>query len=429
MIETRSDLRSAALALVALTVFTLGGGWLGLSYLGVISTDVKVAATLPTLGDSLGPNSKVRYHGIIVGRVLTVSEARDGYRANLLIKASHAEQIPPDATARILPSTLFGSEYVELVAERDATDDHLASGDVLVADTSREAVRLMDSFDTAERLISAVDVEQIDRAVSTMGAALDGHGDDLAAFLHRSDRYVTTLNGDADLAYENLGLAADALDVVADVEPDLVASLEHARTPARTLVEKDAVVGEVLGSSVVLSGHVRELLDLHGDDLVTLNDRTAPLSAMLAKHRDAARLVMQRAPKVLHNGANGVDENAIQMEGMIGLDPMDPYTADDCHRYGTWTGSNCGNDVPTSSSGGGGQQSDADLAALAEQVEGLVDELREVPGAPAPEPSASDPSSPSPADPNLIDGLVDGVVDGVSGLLEELGRTLTGGGR
>jgi hypothetical protein len=30
------------------------------------------------------------------------------------------------------------------------------------------------------------------------------------------------------------------------------------------------------------------------------------------------------------------------MEGMVGVDPYDPYTSADCPRYGTFAGSNCG---------------------------------------------------------------------------------------
>ncbi len=85
----------------------------------------------------LGPGAKVRYHGIIVGRVLRLSEHGTGYRLYLLVDDEHSRSIPSTATARILPSTVFGSEYVELLADKDAAaDDHLVAGTVIAADRS-----------------------------------------------------------------------------------------------------------------------------------------------------------------------------------------------------------------------------------------------------------------------------------------------------
>src|SRR5690242_12448002 len=127
-------LRKVAVAVAGLLVFGGAAAYLGLSYLGVVSRDVRVEATLPDLGDALGPGAKVRYHGIIVGRVVSVDRGSDGYRAEILVQKQHAETIPAGATARVLPSTLFGSEYVELLGRGVSAGRHLESGDRVKAD-------------------------------------------------------------------------------------------------------------------------------------------------------------------------------------------------------------------------------------------------------------------------------------------------------
>ncbi len=52
----------------------------------------------------------------------------------------------------------------------------------------------MKSFDEAERLISAVDAEDINRITGKLAPALDGHGDDIKKFLERADSVVTDVN-------------------------------------------------------------------------------------------------------------------------------------------------------------------------------------------------------------------------------------------
>ena len=85
----------------------------GLSYLGKVGGGVRLTAFLPTSGDSLGPASNVKYHGLVVGRVITVSGNAKQSKAEVVLKPEQAERIPANVTARVLPSTIFGSEYVE----------------------------------------------------------------------------------------------------------------------------------------------------------------------------------------------------------------------------------------------------------------------------------------------------------------------------
>jgi phospholipid/cholesterol/gamma-HCH transport system substrate-binding protein len=335
--------RKVAVAVAAVLVVGGIGAVLGLSYLGVVSRDVRVEAHLPDLGDTLGRGAKVRYHGIIVGYVVDLDRRSDGYSVELLVNSEHAESIPASATVRVLPSTLFGSEFVELLGEGAASPDlALASGDVLEADSTEGSLRLMESFDTAERLIKSVDVEQLTAATSRLAEALDGHGEDVGEFIERADAYVTTLDDDSELFFGTLSASASALDTLADIEPDLVSAAEHARTTAGTVVAKRQEIRRLMVSGTDLADSGTDVLDDHGDTLVDLVLTSAVPMDTFAAHDADLRLILARVPNVLHNGATSIDEASIQMEGMVGVDPYDPYTSADCPRYGTFAGSNCG---------------------------------------------------------------------------------------
>ncbi|AXT83988.1 hypothetical protein C6I20_01465 [Aeromicrobium sp. A1-2] len=425
MSQDPTPAQRALLAVVALTLLVGAGGWLGLSYFGIVSKDVKVSVAIDELGDSLGPGAKVRFHGIIVGRVLRVGEHGDGYRVDLLVDAGHATSIPSGATARILPNTIFGSEYVELLGHHRTEATHVRSGDVLQADRSIDTLRLMDTFDDARRLITSVDVERINRVLNTVAPPIEGHGDDIADFIRRTDSYVTTLNADSGVFFETLRLGTDAADVLADAEPDLVSALASFRTTAGTIVEMDPALGRMLLATRDLADESYTLVDGHGDAVVTLSRTLAPLTATAARHHDDIRQILHDVPTVLHNGANAIDDNAIQMEGTVGVDPMSPYNAGDCPRYGTMTGSNCGNPIPGATSPS--TANDPDLADVAGRVEDLLAQLNQQPDADL----DTDGVSPLTRAPNYTASPVDGagLVGDLFELLQDLGGSLTGSSR
>ncbi len=329
------------------------GLWLTLSYFGVLTSDTKVAVQVDQLGDAIGPGAKVRYHGIIVGRVLRMSEHGTGYRVHLLVDAEHSRSIPSTATARILPSTVFGSEYVELLAEKDAAaGNHLLGGTVIAADRSEATLRLMTSFDEAERLISAVDAEDINRITGKLAPALDGHGEDIKDFLERADRVVTDINDDLPTTWETLKLSVAALGTIADIEPDLTSAMGHARVTTDTIVDQDDQIGKVIDGSAKVVDDADKLLSGVREVLVPFVARLERLTAVAADNAPAVQQIIDRFARTANNGAAGVDDNAIQMIGTIGLDLPHAYTAADCARYGpTLIALNCGDPVPAAARG------------------------------------------------------------------------------
>ena len=203
--HTRTDprrlrLRLAAIGLCGFLALGLVFGVLGLQALGVLSKDVRITVQLPTVGDTLGINSDVKFNGLRVGRVVEVDPA--GPTATALVAPEHADLIPAGVSARVLPGTLFGNEYVDLVpvaattapgtapASSVTTGGHLSEGDVVPADTSTATLRLMDTFSATQRLLAAVDPAQWDVALSQLSDALDGRGTRLADLIDDGDAFL-----------------------------------------------------------------------------------------------------------------------------------------------------------------------------------------------------------------------------------------------
>jgi phospholipid/cholesterol/gamma-HCH transport system substrate-binding protein len=341
------ELRLAGLAIALATIFGAFSLWLGASYVGLIGGDVKATARVVTLGDSLGVNSSVKFRGLKVGRVVTVDNVRDSgglYRAHIVIDDEHAGMIPSTVVARVLPGTLFGAEYVELrqpVAVPASTGTPVRDGEVIAADTSDETVRLMDTFSSLYRVIDEIDPVTLDKAVTQLAAALDGRGDDLNGDVRRITSLVRDYADAEPTFYRDLDHLTSNLDTMADVEPELAATLRNSLPVAETISDEAKRIKRLTKSTTTLSNHIDTFLTANTGTLATLLNNTAPVYRAFASHQDEFNAMLHLAPPVLGNGAASIKDGAVQMEAKFSLGMHPPYTAADCPKYGRLVGSNC----------------------------------------------------------------------------------------
>lgn len=326
-------------------------GVLGLQTLGVLSRGVRVTVHLPTAGDTLGINSDVKYAGLRIGRVVSVDPGvgAGGPSAVVLVEPREADEIPAAVRARVLPGTLFGNEYVDLVAGPgtgtvSATGAHLESGDVVPADRSVRTVRLMATFAATQRLLAAVDPAQWDAALSQLAGALDGRGDDIARFMSDAERLLGRWTTLQPQAIRDLHLLARNADTLTDVEPLLVRAMRSSRPLARALVAHSSdTTSLLLGASRLLDGRagLSTFLRVHGPQVATLLDASAATLAVFAARHVAFETLLAKVPALLRNGARAIRGGHIQMQGVLAPELLDPYDASDCPRYGDLAGPNC----------------------------------------------------------------------------------------
>ena len=113
-----------------------------------VFTDV-VDVTLETnrIGSQLQEASDVKIRGLIVGEVRTITPHGDGVTLGLALKPDMVGLIPAKVSARLLPKTLFGERYVDLVPPAGASGRSLRAGDVIPQDRTTVAIELEKVFE------------------------------------------------------------------------------------------------------------------------------------------------------------------------------------------------------------------------------------------------------------------------------------------
>src|SRR5690349_16466291 len=86
------------------------------AFQGRFSRSVGVVLLTDRVGSQLQVGSDVKLRGLVVGRVSSVSVTARGARLGLALAPEQVGLVPAGVSARLLPKTLFGERFVDLVS-------------------------------------------------------------------------------------------------------------------------------------------------------------------------------------------------------------------------------------------------------------------------------------------------------------------------
>lgn len=111
--QTQADL--AVQGVVFLIAAVLACGFLALKLQGSFDDTIPVTARLATAGGSLRAGVDVKMRGMVVGKVAAVDGDASHVDLELQIDNDEVGHIPSNVRARVLPASVFGTSYVDLV--------------------------------------------------------------------------------------------------------------------------------------------------------------------------------------------------------------------------------------------------------------------------------------------------------------------------
>ncbi|MFF4250776.1 MCE family protein [Streptomyces sp. NPDC001663] len=245
---------------------------------------VRIKLEADSLGNQLDPRADVKLRGLLVGEVRSVHA--DGTKATLdiALKPQYVADIPSDVRARLLPKTLFGEKYVDLVAPAHTSARSIRAGDVITQDRTRVGIEVQQLMNDLLPLLRTVQPGKLNATLSAFATALEGRGDRIGDNLTRVEAYLHRLNPHLPSLTEDFARLADVAEVYGDAAPDLMDILRNTVTTSRTLVEERDRLASALTTTATVADTADDFLDANGDRLITLGRVSRPTLELFARY-------------------------------------------------------------------------------------------------------------------------------------------------
>jgi len=335
--------------LALLTVAALATATLLVKSTGRLDPYVRVVADLVNVGDGLPQRSDVKYHGVLVGMVDSVTPAADGDPnfVHIDLKPEYAHSIPAGVTARVVPSNVFAVSSVQLVDQGDGPA--IRAGAHIPEDTELPTVLFQTTISKLRDMLAATGRGREDKTVgilAAVNAATEGKRTELLASGAQLNRLIDQL--DSIVATEPDGTTVSALiDATRGLQataPELVDALHQAVEPMQTLVEQSAQLDALISGGVHTTGTTHTALNNHADRLVKITGEMTPVVGVLAQtshHFVPAFVKLNTVADKFFEHVWMPDRDVGNMRINLSFTPTYTYTRADCPQYGELKGPSC----------------------------------------------------------------------------------------
>lgn len=320
---------------------------------GVFAGDPHVTADVPAEAGLISGHVTVQYDGVPVGEVASIDAGTTRSLVDLRIDADAIDRIPAGVLVRVMPRTLFGDVFLQLVRDPDgqaARDDgrtagsstgNLRDGDRLRTDTSPDAVQLYDVYKEAVGLMDRLEPAKMQTALTAVADAMRGQGDELGRSIDRfagaADRLVPVATDVLDHAPEMAAVAESARDATGDV-----LGMWRDTTALSQLVSgRPEGFADLMAEAGATTATVDAIAGEQSERLAGVIERSGPVLATTARGRAGLAATFDRLREFSAQGARVFQKGRFDITAVPGFAEPEPYTAAECPRYGGLAGSTC----------------------------------------------------------------------------------------
>ena len=311
---------------------------------GRFSSTSQVTALMSDIGGGVRPGSDVKMRGVVVGQVSAIDGSPGHLSVLLTLDDSELAQLPSDVTARVLPATVFGTSFVDLVAPAGGSGTHLVAGDVIRQDTSGPTIELQQALDSIDKLVKALGPAQLSAVLHALAGSLDGRGSDIGTTIDRLNHLFSVLDPQIPLMREDARLLVVNMQTLEQIAPQLLEGLAATGSVARGLVLHADQARALLVAAIKLVDDGRSFLDATQVQFVRAVLLSAGVSQAVYDNRTGisaqARALDHLMTKILTATGGSPGPLRVNIE-LVNTAPYRYYTAADCPRYGQLAGSNC----------------------------------------------------------------------------------------
>jgi virulence factor Mce-like protein len=226
----------------------------------------------------------VKVRGMLVGTVRSVRSTGDGAVIDLALQPDLVNQIPANVTAQLLPKTLFGERYVDLVIPDDASPAHIASGTVIGQDRTSEGIEVERVLDDLMPVLQSVQPQKLSVTLTAISTALQGRGAQLGRTLSQLGQYVGQLNPQLPTLEHDLRALTTTSNTYDQAAPNLIHALNDLTVTSRTVVDQQQNLQLLYGTLTTASDNLTNFLDANANNLIQVSSASLPTLDVLARY-------------------------------------------------------------------------------------------------------------------------------------------------
>ena len=272
-------------------------------------------------------------NGAIVGRIGGVRSEGEGARIDIQLEPDAFSRMPGDVRVRILPTTLFGQKYVELVSSDDPSRDPLRPGALLKTDSGTDATEVTEVLNRLEPQLTSIWPDELATVLGALSEGLSGRGSRLGETISLAEHQLSELNANSDDLVADLKLLEEVSRNYEGAAPDMVAILRNATKTSQTLTSRRRDLAASIDETASAAKALDRLVRANEARIIELNTVSRPIAALLADYSSQTGCVLRgflEAKKITGKTfRNGWFHTTLswgrQFEG---------YTADDAPVYG-----------------------------------------------------------------------------------------------
>ena len=245
---------------------------------------VDVTLQASKVGNQLSPPADVKLRGIIVGEVRDVDANGEGATLKLALKPDKVALIPSNVEALLLPKTLFGDKYVNLVIPDRPSPRPIAAGDNISSARSAVAIETEKVFDDLLPVLQTLQPQKLAYTLNSVANALRGRGNQIGENLELVDSYFRQLNPHLPTIQRDFEGLADFAAIYADAAPDLLEMVRNFAVTNATIAEQEQQLAQLLGATTSFARTADRFLTANGDRLIALASSSRPGLQLTARY-------------------------------------------------------------------------------------------------------------------------------------------------
>ncbi|MCU1592384.1 MAG: Phospholipid/cholesterol/gamma-HCH transport system substrate-binding protein [Frankiales bacterium] len=244
----------------------------------------KVSLHISRSGLQLLPGSDVKVRGLIVGDVSSITSDGQGAVIHLRLDPKRAQRLPDNVSARLLPKTIFGEKYVDLILPATPSARHLSSGDVIPEDRSQPALEISKALDDLLPMLRSVQPAKLNQTLTALATALDGNGQQVGHTLEQLDAYFRQINPHLPALQHDITALVGVAQTYDEAAGSLLEALRNLTVTADTVVDRKEQLTAFLGDVSGAVDNTRDLLARNEQNIIAVNKINRPVVELLARY-------------------------------------------------------------------------------------------------------------------------------------------------